>query len=94
MHIEFTLDVLKPHQPSNSHLARALVELPGAETVKVKVDEIDQKTTSIYVKITGTEALTIELIEQKLEELNCSLHSVDEVVVSRVKNEELEKMRF
>ena len=94
MRVEYTLDVLKPHNPSSSILARTLMMLPGAETVKIKVDEIDQKTTSIYVKITGTDALTIEEIEKKLEEMNCSLHSVDEVIFSKNTNEELEKMRF
>jgi hypothetical protein len=94
MHVEYTLDILKPHQPSSSHLGRALMQLPGAESVKIKVDEIDQKTTSIYVKITGSDALTIENIEEKLEELNCSLHSVDEVIFSLDKNIDPEKMRF
>jgi hypothetical protein len=85
-HIEYTLDILKPHQPSSDLLARTLVDIPGAHTVNIKVDEIDQKTTSIFVKIAGTEELTIESIEKKLEEMNCSLHSVDEVFLKNLKN--------
>ena len=81
MHVEYTLDVLKPHQPSSDALARTLVALPGAESVKIKVDEIDQKTTSIYIKLEGNEELKLEAIEAKLEEMNCSLHSVDEVLI-------------
>ena len=81
MQIEYTLDVLKPHQPSSDNLARTLISLPGAQLVKIKVDEIDQKTTSIYIKMEGTEELKLELIEAKLEEMNCSLHSVDEVLI-------------
>jgi len=82
-HVGYKLDILKPHQPSNDLLARTLVDLPGAQEVKIKVDEIDQKTTSIYLNIEGTEELTIELIEQKLDELSCSLHSVDEVLIKK-----------
>ena len=92
----YTLHVLKPHQPTNSKLADSLIDLPGAQKVKIKVDEIDQKTTSIYIKIEGTKELTIESIELKLEELNCSLHSVDEVSISKskIKGENLKKMRL
>ena len=85
MQVEYTLDVLKPHQPSSDTLARALIEIPGARLVKIKVDEIDQKTTSIYIKVEGTEELKLEAIEAKLEEMNCSLHSVDEVLIKSIK---------
>jgi len=81
MRIEYTLDILKPHQPTNDLLARTLMKIKGAKIVRIKVDEIDQKTTSIYLKITGTEDLSLENVEKTLEELNCSLHSVDEVLI-------------
>jgi len=42
------------------------------------VDEIDQKTTSIYLNIEGID-LSMETINNKLDEMNCSLHSVDTV---------------
>ncbi len=81
MIIEYTLDVLKPHHPSNDLLARTLKDLRGVKSVTVKTDEIDQKTTSIYVNIKGTAEMSLDAITQTLEELNCSLHSVDEVKV-------------
>ena len=81
MLIEYSLDVLKPHQPPSDLLARTLKNLKGVKYVEVKVDEIDQKTTSIFVNLKGTEEMSIEEITQTLEELNCSLHSVDKVIV-------------
>ena len=81
MKIEYNIDVLKPHQPSNDMLARALIKVKGAKYVSIKTDEIDQKTTSIFIKIVGTEELTIEDIKDELSNFNCSLHSVDEVTI-------------
>ena len=81
MLVEYYLDVLKPHQPSSDLLARTLKNLTGVKSVEVKVDEIDQKTTSIFVNLKGTSEMSLELITQTLEEMNCSLHSVDRVIV-------------
>lgn len=81
MIIEYTLDILKPHHPSNDLLARTLKELRGVKSVVVRVDEIDQKTTSIFVNLKGTAEMSLDAITKTLEELNCSLHSVDEVKV-------------
>lgn len=81
MKVEYNIDVLKPHQPSNDMLARALKKVEGAKFVCIKTDEIDAKTTSIFIKIVGTEELTIENIEEELSNYNCSLHSLDEVTI-------------
>lgn len=81
MKVEYNLDVLKPHQPPNDMLARSLKNVKGAKYVSIKIDEIDEKTTSIYVKIIGTEELTIDNIREELANYNCSLHSLDEVVM-------------
>ena len=83
MIVKFILDVLKPHKPSNYDVARTLMELDGVDTVKIKVDEIDQKTTSVFINIKGNKEMSLEQIEAKLEELNCALHSVDEVSLEK-----------
>jgi hypothetical protein len=75
---EFWLDVLKPHQPSSDIIAHALMEVDGIREVRVNVDELDQKTASLHIKVVGID-LDIDVIRLKLEELNCALHSVDEV---------------
>jgi hypothetical protein len=60
------------------------MEVEGIDKVIVKVDELDQKTASLHIKIEGWD-IDIDTISAKLEELNCALHSVDEVVIERVK---------
>ena len=80
MNIIYELDVLKPHLPANDTLARTLEKLPGVTYVRIKVDEIDQKTTSVYIKIQGND-ISLEKITETLEEMNCSLHSVDLVEI-------------
>ncbi|MHA1195636.1 MAG: DUF211 domain-containing protein [Promethearchaeota archaeon] len=81
--IEFDLDVLKPHQPSNYELARALERIPGLTFVQIKTDEIDDRTTSIFINIKGTEELSLDLIKETLEDMNCALHSVDRVQIDK-----------
>ena len=81
MKVEYNIDVLKPHQPSNDMLARALKKVKGVKYVSIRLDEIDQNTTSIFLKIIGTEELTIENIKEELSNFNCSLHSLDEVTI-------------
>ncbi|MFX1590354.1 MAG: DUF211 domain-containing protein [Promethearchaeota archaeon] len=81
--VEFDLDVLKPHQPSNFELARALQEIEGVVFVQIKTDEIDQKTTSVFITIKGTDKLDLETIKDALENMNCALHSVDRVQIDK-----------
>ena len=78
MRVKLKLDVLKPHLPSNFHLAEEICKLTGVDHVKITVDEIDQKTTSIFLQIEGID-ISIDDITNKLDEMNCSLHSVDTV---------------
>jgi hypothetical protein len=79
--IEFDLDVLKPHVPSNYGLAQAIEEIPGVLFVQIKTDEIDQNTTSIFITIKGSDELSLEAIKETLENMNCALHSVDRVQI-------------
>ena len=81
--IEFDLDVLKPHVPSNYSVAQALEEIPDVLFVQIKTDEIDHKTTSVFITIKGTVDLSLEAIKEKLESMNCALHSVDRVQIDK-----------
>jgi hypothetical protein len=81
MRVSFSLDVLKPHEPDNNLVARELKNLTGVKFVSIKTDEIDNVTTSVFVTVEGTEAVSLEQIRDKLEDLNCALHSVDRVQV-------------
>lgn len=81
--IEFDLDVLKPHIPSNYGVAQTLNKIPGVLFVQIKTDEIDQKTTSVFITIQGTDELSLESIKEALESMNCALHSVDRVQIDK-----------
>jgi hypothetical protein len=48
----------------------------------VKLDELDQKTASLHIKITGID-VSFEAISEKLTSLNCAVHSIDEVCISK-----------
>ena len=72
------LDVLKPHQPNIDILSTELMNLEGVKGVKIKVEEIDEKTASVKITIQG-ENLDLKEIIEKLESLTCAVHSVDEV---------------
>ncbi len=80
MKVIYSLDVLKPHIPDSSFLALELKNIEGVSYVQIKVDEIDQKTTSVFIRIKGAD-VKLEDITDKLESLNCALHSVDEVSI-------------
>ncbi len=81
MRIEYDLDVLKPHQPDNWELAQVIMEIEGVTFVQIKTDEIDQKTTSVFLTIKGNGDLNLTNIKNALEDMNCALHSVDRVQI-------------
>lgn len=79
MKVEFLLDVLKPHQPDSYFVAQQLMQIEGVKKVRVKVDELDQKTASLHIHIEGIN-LSLEKVSDQLAGINCALHSVDEVI--------------
>ena len=83
MRIEYDLDVLKPHQPDNFELAQAIMEIEGVTYVQIKTDEIDQKTTSVFLTVKGTDSLNLTNFKDTLEDMNCALHSVDRVQIDK-----------
>ncbi|MFX1314948.1 MAG: DUF211 domain-containing protein [Promethearchaeota archaeon] len=82
MKVTYDLDILKPHMPPVDLVARTLMEIEGMLKVRIKVDELDQKTASLHISIEGND-IELEKVNQVLGELNCALHSVDEVIVER-----------
>jgi hypothetical protein len=79
MKVKFLLDVLKPHEPNSYFVAQELMKIDGVKKVRVRVDELDQKTASLHIKVQGYN-LSLEDISEGLAKLNCALHSVDEVI--------------
>lgn len=72
------LDVLKPRHPNIIDFATAIAELGADYRVIVKVDEVDDKTESVILSIEG-ESLDFESIQQSIQALGGSLHSIDEI---------------
>ncbi|MEE9378749.1 MAG: DUF211 domain-containing protein [Candidatus Lokiarchaeia archaeon] len=78
MKVGYYLDILKPYQPGVDLVARNLLKINGVTKVRIKVDELDQKTASLHINIEGTNFTLDEIIEI-LDSMNCTLHSVDQV---------------
>jgi len=74
------LDVLKPHQPNPLEFANQLADLDGYCRVNLLVQEVDDKTQSIVLSITG-ENLDYQAIAGHIEAMGASVHSIDEVDV-------------
>lgn len=82
MRITYNLDVLKPHSPSVDFVAHALMDVNGVDRVSVKLDELDQKTASLHINVAGSD-ISFEELTNKMEELNCAIHSIDEVSIGQ-----------
>lgn len=74
------LDVLKPHQPNALEFASQLADLSDAYEVNLVVQELDDKTQSLMLTITGNQ-VDFEAVNQHIEAMGGSVHSIDEVDV-------------
>ena len=72
------LDVLKPRHPNIIDFATAIADLATQCRVIVTVEEVDDKTESVMVTIEG-DSLDLEAIQQSIQALGGSLHSIDEI---------------
>ncbi len=73
------LDVLKAHKPSVLELGSLLAEQAGLH-VKLTVREIDDKTETLRIEITG-EDIDFQQVRDAIDGFGASLHSIDEVEV-------------
>jgi hypothetical protein len=73
------LDVLKPRQPGVVELGSVLAA-QGELQVKVIVAELDDRTETLQIEITGSD-IDFERVCEAINEFGASLHSVDEVEV-------------
>ncbi|HEC16752.1 MAG TPA: hypothetical protein ENI99_09325 [Sedimenticola sp.] len=74
------LDVLKPHQPNALEFAQAIARLGEGYRVRLNVEEVDEKTESTIIVIEST-SLDFSRIEETIQSMGGSLHSIDEVEV-------------
>jgi len=77
--ISLTLDVLKPRMPTIVELAKQIERIKGVERVEIVVEEIDEKTESLKIVITGRD-LDYDKIHACIERMGASIHSVDRVI--------------
>ncbi|MCE4624614.1 MAG: DUF211 domain-containing protein [Desulfurococcales archaeon] len=77
------LDILKPLKGlSIIDVGREIASLPGVDGVNVTVREIDVETVTLSMTIEGTD-IDFNKVKEKLEELGCIIHSVDQVVAGK-----------
>ena len=72
------LDILKPHDPDVVQFARHLAGIAPDVHVSLDVIEVDDKTQTIEVVVTGS-ALELPPLIEAVGTLGASLHSIDGV---------------
>lgn len=75
------LDILKPHLPNALEFATAIADLHPDYRVLLDVVEMDEKTETLAVVVQG-EDLEYAPIEQVIQRLGGSIHSIDKVEVT------------
>jgi hypothetical protein len=76
------LDVLKPHSPALPIFATFLAELEGVEEVDVSLVEMDERTESLKIVISG-HSIDYEALREHMSKQGAVIHSVDQVIVEK-----------
>lgn len=76
------LDVLKPHSPSLPEFASYLAEFEGLTRVDITLVEMDERTESLKVVLTGT-AINYDALKEYMGKQGAVIHSVDHVIVEK-----------
>ena len=74
------LDVLKPHSPALPVFATYLAELEGVEEVDVSLVEMDERTESLKIVISGHD-IDYDALREHMSKQGAVIHSVDKVLV-------------
>ena len=74
------LDVLKPHSPPLPAFAAFLSEFDGVDKIDITVLEMDEKTDTRRVVITGS-FFDYEELKTHMSKQGAVIHSVDQVIV-------------
>lgn len=76
------LDTLKPRELSIIELSKAIGSVDGVEEVHMVVSEVDSKTETIKVTITGPR-IDYDVVSKVMERYGVSIRGVDEIIVTR-----------
>lgn len=72
------VDILKPHDPDIVEVASRLADLDGIEGVNAGLVETDKEVQNIKLTVEG-EDLEYEELQERVEGLGGTVHSIDEV---------------
>lgn len=73
------LDVLKPQEPNIVEYAQSVADLSTVDAVNAVLVETDREVETIKLTIQGPD-VDVTAIEETIETLGGSVHSIDEVV--------------
>lgn len=71
-------DILKPHEPSIIRVASSLADLQGVDGVNAGLVETDKEVQNIKLTVEGPD-LDLDALEDRVEDLGGTVHSIDEV---------------
>ncbi|WP_435181780.1 DUF211 domain-containing protein [Halorussus sp. AFM4] len=80
-------DVLKPHEPSLAAFARQLADVEGIAGASVSLIELDKEVQNVKLTVEGEDVST-DRLEDAIEDLGASLHSIDEAAAGEYVVEE------
>lgn len=78
---QLVLDILKPHQPNALKFAQVIAAVGEDYHVRLTVMAVDEKTESLQLVIEAGN-IDFEAVQQAVNDLGGSLHSIDEVEVA------------
>ena len=76
------LDTLKPMEPTIIEMAKKLSVIDGVSAVNISLVEIDLKVENAKITIEG-EDINFEDVEELIQDMGASIHSIDEVVAGK-----------
>jgi hypothetical protein len=72
-----TIDVLKPHEPSILSFTERIADIEGIDGVTASLIELDREVQNVKITLEG-DALAYDAIEEAIEGLGGTVHSVDQ----------------
>ncbi|MDY6769199.1 MAG: DUF211 domain-containing protein [Candidatus Nanohaloarchaea archaeon] len=73
------LDVLKPHEPSMREIAGRVADVNGVSGANAILVEIDEDVENVKMTVVGDD-IDYDAVEQEVEDMGGSVHSIDEIV--------------
>ena len=76
------LDTLKPMDPTIIEMAKMISVIDGVSAVNISIVEIDLKVENAKITVEG-ENINYEKVEELIQDMGASIHSIDEVVAGK-----------